>query len=114
MGQQRPQKAEISDASGAPGVSGHTPKRVWLRVAGGGVTFPSGKSYTTFVGDDREMPKHIEYVRADLATDLVKALERLLACCENHPAFTNPSNQITVGRVEAARAALASAREVQS
>jgi len=44
--------------------------------------------------------------------DLVKALERLLACCENHPAFTNPSNQITVGRVEAARAAL-SASKVQ-
>lgn len=43
------------------------PQRVWLRIAGGGVTLPSGKPYTTLVGDDREQDRHVEYVRADLA-----------------------------------------------
>lgn len=32
---------------------GHVPGRVWLRVCGGGITMPSGKSYMTMVGDNR-------------------------------------------------------------
>jgi hypothetical protein len=43
------------------------PNRVYLRIAGGGVTMPSGKPYTTVVGDDRAQNRHVEYVRADLA-----------------------------------------------
>lgn len=100
--QSKSQKAEISDASGAQGVSVNPPKRVWLRVAGGGVTLPSGKSYTTLVGDDRELPKHIEYVRADLVADLVKALELVI----EH--YGEDSDVFVI-----ARHALAAAREVQ-
>lgn len=52
-----------------------TPQRVWLRVAGGGVTLPSGKSYVTMVGDDREQDRHVPYVRADVADRMKEALE---------------------------------------
>jgi hypothetical protein len=38
---------------------------------------------------------------------LAGALRDLLACCEKHPAFKNPNNRMTLGRVERARAALA-------
>lgn len=43
------------------------PERIWARIRGGGVSLPSGKSYVTVVGEDREMEKATEYVRADLA-----------------------------------------------
>lgn len=55
----------------------HLPAKVWLRVAGGGVTMPSGRAYTTMVGDDRDQPRHVEYVRGDIADALVKSLEEI-------------------------------------
>lgn len=91
--QSKSQKAEISDASEAQGVSGHSPKRVWLRIVGGGMTLPSGKSYITLVGDDRGLPKHIEYVRADLAADLVKALEGAEIAVAELCQDQNPANE---------------------
>jgi hypothetical protein len=51
------------------------PNRVYLRIAGGGVTMPSGKPYTTVVGDDRPQERYVEYIRADLASRLIEALE---------------------------------------
>lgn len=44
------------------------------------------------------------------APDLLAALENLISCCEVHPAFTKPTNTITRGRMEAARAAIAAAK----
>ncbi len=38
--------------------------------------------------------------------DLIEALLDLVRCCEAHPAFTKPTNTMTVGRMDAARAAL--------
>ena len=52
------------------------PERIWARIRGGGVSLPSGKSYVTVVGEDRETEKATEYVRADLfheALDLAEA-----------------------------------------
>jgi hypothetical protein len=43
------------------------------------------------------------------APDMLEALRRLVACCEKHPAFTKPSNRITLDRMDAARAAIAKA-----
>jgi hypothetical protein len=52
------------------------PERMWLRRCGGGTTLPSGRTYTTMVGDDFEKPGHIEYVRADSAVT-ISAVELL-------------------------------------
>lgn len=48
-----------------------TPKEVWLRVCGGGISMPSGKPYTTMVGDDRESDRHTLYIRADRVRDML-------------------------------------------
>lgn len=56
---------------------GHTPGRVWLRVCGGGITMPSGKSYMTMIGDNRPQDRHTEYVRADFASRQEVSVEEL-------------------------------------
>jgi hypothetical protein len=43
------------------------------------------------------------------APELLEALKALVACCETYPAFQKETNQITFGRMEAARAAIAKA-----
>lgn len=52
-------------------MAGNLPKEVWLRVAGGGTSLPSGKTYTTMVGDDRPVDRHTLYIRADYLRDLL-------------------------------------------
>lgn len=46
------------------------PERIWARIRGGGVSLPSGKPYVSVVGEDREMEKATEYVRADLVSEI--------------------------------------------
>lgn len=84
------------------------PKYVWLRVAGGGVTLPSGAPYTTMVGDDRELPGHTEYVRPDIAQNLLKALEFI---CDgyanqdvNHVDYRVKTYEVALEAVESAAA----------
>lgn len=51
------------------------PERIWARIRGGGVSFPSGKPYLTVVGEDREQNGCTEYVRADLFRELLDLAE---------------------------------------
>lgn len=51
------------------------PERIWARIRGGGVSLPSGKSYVTVVGEDRETEKATEYVRADIFREALDLAE---------------------------------------
>lgn len=51
------------------------PPRIWVEVRGGGVILPERRQYVAVVGRDYEEPKSTEYVRADLVSDLIAALE---------------------------------------
>ncbi|CAM5404014.1 hypothetical protein AFEL58S_02080 [Afipia felis] len=43
---------------------------------------PSGRPYTTMVGDDREQDRHTPYIRADIVNDLLAALETAIRVAE--------------------------------
>lgn len=65
----------MTTTASSAGAAGNAPGRVWLRIAGGGISLPSGKPYITMVGDDREQERHVAYVRSDLVEHLREALE---------------------------------------
>jgi hypothetical protein len=59
------------------------PARIWVRVCGGGVSTPSGKLYTTFVGEDREYDGWHVFVRADIAERMAEAILASIDMIEN-------------------------------
>lgn len=52
------------------------PLKIWVRAVGGGSDFPSGKPYTIFFGEDRDVYGRNVYIRIDIAQRLSDALEQ--------------------------------------
>lgn len=67
----------ISSSGAGEGRTDRHPDRMWLRICGGGVTYPGCRPYTTMVGDSKEAVGHIEYIRADLVAELSEALKEI-------------------------------------
>lgn len=84
----------------------HMPAKIWVRVCGGGISLPSGKPYTTFVGEDREADARHVYVRSDLDAKMTEALEAIASF-----PVTEPGNMDAVNMQRIAKVALSAFRD---
>ena len=86
----------------------HMPARIWVRSCGGGVSLPSGATYVTVVGENRDVGRGVAFVRADIAERLAEALERSLSWLTSYP------GEGALGAYEQARSALSAFKAGQS